>query len=121
LWIAAGLGDVAGVKSFIAGPGALTPDARLNRPDPMAMGWFPALPPHHDADDLEIMWEAFQIAGWNGRWAAMDALLAAGLPVDHAPLGFPLVTEAVGNLLVPLAEYLVSRGADLEPVSLEGR
>ena len=34
------------------------------------------------------MWEAFQIAGWNERWAAMDALLEAGLPVDHAPIGF---------------------------------
>jgi hypothetical protein len=112
-WIAAGLGDVAGVKRFIAAKGKLTPEGRLHRPDPMAMGWFVGLPPHHEADDLEIMWEAFQIAGWNGRWAAMDALLEAGLPVDHAPMGTPLVIEAVGNLLVPLAEYLVSRGADV--------
>jgi hypothetical protein len=80
----------------------------------MAMGWFGGLPPHQEADDLEIMWEAFQLAGWNGRWAAMDALLEAGLPVDHAPMGIPLLIEAVGNLLVPLAEYLVSRGADLD-------
>lgn len=114
LWIASGLGDVAGVRSFIAGKGKLTPEGRLNRPDPMAMGWFVGLPPHHEADDLEIMWEAFQVAGWNGRWAAMNALLEAGLPVDHAPMGIPLVIEAVGNLLVPLAEYLVSRGADLD-------
>jgi hypothetical protein len=28
-------------------------------------------------------------------------------------MGTPLVIEAVGNLLVPLAEYLVSRGADV--------
>lgn len=115
LWIAAGLGDVAGVQSYIAGRGALTPEARLNRPDLLAMGvMFSLLPPHRDANDLEIMWEAFQIAGWNQRWAVMDALLAAGLPVDHAPLGIPLVVEAVGNLLVPLAEYLIGRGADLD-------
>ncbi|MDB4883028.1 MAG: Clp domain protein [Gemmatimonadetes bacterium] len=115
LWIAAGLGDVAGVRSFVARKGTLTRAGRLNRPDTMAMGkMFHGLPPHHDADDLEIMWEAFQIAGWNERWAAMDALLDAGLPIDHAPLGMPLVLEAVGNLLVPLAEYLVSRGADLD-------
>jgi hypothetical protein len=114
LWIAAGLGDVAGVRSFLAGKGKLTAEGRLNRPDPMAMGWFGGLPPHHEADDLEIMWEAFQLAGWNGRWAVMDALLEAGLPVDHAPMSWPLVIEAVGNLLVPLAEYLVSRGADLD-------
>jgi hypothetical protein len=114
LWIAAGLGDVAGVRRFIVGKGKLTAEGRLNRPDPMAMGWFLGLPPHHEADDLEIMWEAFQIAGWNGRWAVMDVLLDAGLPVDHAPMGMPLVIEAVGNLRVPLAEYLVSRGADLD-------
>lgn len=114
LWIAAGLGGVADVRSFIAGNRKLTPEGRLSRPDPMAMGWFAGLPPHYEADDLEIMWEAFQIAGWNGRWAVMDALLDAGLPVDHAPMGMPLVIEAVGNLRVPLAEYLVTRGADLD-------
>lgn len=115
LWIAAGLGDVAGVRSFVAGKRKLTPEGRLNRPDLMAMGALMGfLPPHHEADDLEIMYEAFQIAGWNERWATMDALLEAGLPVDHAPIGWPLVLEAVGNLIVPLAEYLVSRGADLD-------
>jgi hypothetical protein len=114
LWIAAGLGDVIGVRRYIAAQGKLTAHGRLNRPDPMAMGWFAGLPPNHEADDLEIMWEAFQIAGWNGRWTAMDALLEAGLPVDHAPTGWPLILEAVGSLQVPLAEYLVSRGANLD-------
>ncbi len=114
LWIAAGLGDVAGVRGFIAGKGELTPEGRLSRPDLMAMGSIWWLPPHQDADDLEIMWEAFRIAGWNGRWNAMDALLESGLPVDHAPLGWPLVIVAFGNLMIPLAEYLVSRGADLD-------
>lgn len=42
----------------------------------------------------------------------MDALLDAGMPVDHAPLGMPLIVEAVGNLRAPLVEYLISRGAD---------
>ena len=115
LWIAAGLGDVAGVRSFIEGKGKLTREGRMNRPDPLAMGMmFAGLPPHHDADDLEIMWEAFQIAGWNERWDVMDALLEAGLSVDHAPIAWPLVIEAVGNLHVPLAAFLVSRGADLD-------
>jgi hypothetical protein len=116
LWIAAGLGDVAGVRSFIAGNAALTPEGRLNRPDTLAMDAFPrGLPPNYDADDLEIMWEAFQIAGWNGRWAAMDALLDTGLPVDYAPsVGWPLMLEAAGNMHLDLAEYLVRRGADLD-------
>ena len=63
------------------------------------------LPPSQEADDLEIMWEAFHITGWNGRWAAMDALLDAGLPVDHAPIVCPLILDAVGNMLIPLAEH----------------
>jgi hypothetical protein len=117
LWIAAGLGDVVGVRSFIAAKGKLTPEGRLNRPDLKAMGARAGmLPPNLDADDLEIMWEAFQIAGWNGRWSAMDALLEAGLPVDHAPPGEPLVMNAIGNLRIPLLEYLISRGADLDRV-----
>jgi hypothetical protein len=115
LWIAAGLGDVAAVRSFIAGKARLTPEGRLNRPDPVALGLHAGyLPPHHDAADLEIMYEAFQIAGWNERWDAMDALLAAGFPIDYSPFNWPLLREAVGNLIVPLAEYLVSRGADLD-------
>jgi len=116
LWIAAGLGDVGGVRSFVVRKGKLTRAARLNRPDQMAMGvmFGRPLPPNAEADDLEIMWEAFEIAGWNERWSTMDALLDAGLPVDHAPFGWPLVLVAVGNLIVPLAEYLVSRGANLD-------
>ena len=116
LWIAAGLGDVAGVRSFIAGNAVLTPEGRLNRPDTLAMDAFPrGLPPNYDADDLEIMWEAFRIAGSNGRWAAMDALLDAGLPVDYSPsVGWPLMLEAAGNMHLELAEYLVRRGADLD-------
>jgi hypothetical protein len=34
--------------------------------------------------------------------------------VDHAPYGWPLLLLAVGNLIAPVAEYLVSRGADLD-------
>lgn len=118
LWIAAGLGDVAGVRRFVAGKGRLTPAGRRNRPDLIAMGVvFGAIPVRQDADDLEIMWAAFRIAGWNHRWHTMDALLEAGLPIDHAPLGMPVLMEAVANMhlgTVPLAEYLISRGADLD-------
>lgn len=114
LWITAGLGDVAGVRGYVAAKGRLTPEGRRNRPDLMAMGCAEWTLDEEEADDLEVMWEAFRIAGWNGRWAAMDALLAAGLSVDHAPMGLPLMMEAVGNLLLPLADYLVSRGADLD-------
>lgn len=118
LWIAAGLGDVEGVRQFVAGKGKLTPSGRRNRPDLIAMGVvFGAMAVRHDADDLEVMWEAFRIAGWNHRWHTMDALLEAGLPIDHAPLGMPVLMEAVSNFhlgTAPLAEYLISRSADLD-------
>ncbi|HUF27072.1 MAG TPA: Clp protease N-terminal domain-containing protein [Gemmatimonadaceae bacterium] len=116
-WISAGLGDVDGVRRHIARERTLTAEARRHRADLMAMGaWRSAgLPPNPEADDLEIMGEAFQLAGWNGRWAVMDVLLEAGFPIDHdKPLGAALLVEAVGNMMVPLAEYLVSRGADLD-------
>ena len=62
------------------------------------------------------MGEAFVVAAYNQRWAAMDVLLDAGFPIDHdKPLGFPLIGYAVGNFGPPaLAEYLVNRGADLD-------
>lgn len=118
LWVAAGLGDVTALRRFIAGMGRLTPAGRRQRPDLIAMGVVVgAMPLRRDADDLEIMWEAFRIAGWNQRWRAMDALLEAGLPIDHAPLGMPLIAEAALNMhlgTAPLAEYLVTRGTDLD-------
>ena len=117
LWIAAGLGDVDGVRRYIVGRGKLRAEARRNRPDVMALGMLRTQgpPPNHEADDLEVMAEAFNVAAWNGRWAVMDLLLDAGLPIDHdRPLGFPLVGFEVGNLGAPaLVEYLVSSGADL--------
>lgn len=116
-WIAAGLGDVDRVRRYIAGKGKVTAEARRNRPDLTAVGmlWTAGPPPNLEADDLEIMGEAFHIAGWNGRWAVMDVLLEAGFPIDHdRPLGGPLLALAVGNMILPLAEYLVSRGGDLD-------
>lgn len=117
LWIAAGLGDVDMLRQFVAARGRLTPAGRRHRPDLIAMGvGFGAMVLRQDADDLEIMWEAFRIAGWNQRWHAMDALLEAGLPIDHDPIGFPLIAESALNMHRgwALAEYLVSRGVDLD-------
>ena len=116
-WIAAGLGDVDGVQRYIAGKGTLTAKARANRPDLVAMasGPWAHIPLNLEADDLEIMGEAFLVAGWNARWAVMDVLLEAGFPIDYDnSLGFPLLGDAVGNMKLPLAEYLVSRGANLD-------
>ena len=110
LWIAAGLGDVAGVESFIAGKGRLTAEGRQNRPDLIAMGArFGAFPPNHEADDLEIMWEAFQIAAWNGRGPRWMRSSRRACPSITRRSAGRCVLEAVGNLHDP------ARGVSRQP------
>jgi hypothetical protein len=111
-WIAAGLGDVNSVKRYLDRDGRPIDAARRHRPDFTAMG--PPLPQLPDADDLEILWEAFFVAGLNTRVEVLDLLLEAGLPIDYSPWSTPLLNFAVGNRLVGLVEYLVSRGANLD-------
>lgn len=108
-WIAAGLGDVPGMLRFLDRHGRPTSAARRNRPDFTAVGL--EIPSHPDADDLEIVWEAFCVAGFNQRLAALDALLDRGFPIDHAPWGSTLLEWAEGNRVTALADYLVMRGA----------
>lgn len=79
----------------VATKGRLTAAGRRNRPDLIAMGAvFEHVPLRHDADDFEIMWEAFRFAGWNHRWHTIDTLLEAGLPIDHAPFGMPVTVPS---------------------------
>ncbi len=112
-WVAAGLGDVPALGRYFDRDGALTDVARHDRPDFTAVGpsAMPSLP---DADDLEILWEAFYIAALNSRWAALDALLARGFPIDHAPWGSTMLRHGVGSHNVALVEYLVSHGATFD-------
>ena len=111
-WIAAGLGDVKSVKRYLDRTGRPTAAARRHRPDFTAMG--PPLPTLPDADDLEIVAEAFIVAGLNTRVEVLDLLLESGYPIDHTPWSTPLLNLAVGNRLVGLVEYLVSRGANVD-------
>lgn len=62
--IAAGLGDVSGVRRFIDGNGKPTAAARLDRPPLDAMGTFSiaVLP---EPTDEEILYEAFWVAALN--------------------------------------------------------
>ena len=66
------------------------------------------------ADDIDIVWEAFFVAGLNQRFNAIDALLARGFPIDYTPWDMNLLHWAVGNLVAPVVEHLVKRGADLD-------
>ncbi len=113
LWVAAGLGDVSGVRKFIDRNGKPTAAARLHRPPLDAMGTFsiPVLP---DPSDEEILYEAFWVAALNGRTAVMEYLLAQGLDVNCRAFGTPLVNIAVGNGWTSVVECLVRAGADLD-------
>jgi hypothetical protein len=117
LWIAAGLGDVDGVRAFLDARGRPTPAARRLRPDFDAAGVapIPALP---DADDEELLVEALFVAVLNGRSAVIEALAARGAPVNSLVYGSPLLNVAVGNMMTAGVEGLVRGGADLD---LRGR
>jgi hypothetical protein len=108
-WISAGLGDVSGMLSFLDSGGKPTRAARKNRPDFLLVGF--NMPCRPDADDLEILWEAFAIAGFNQRLAVIDALLDRGFPINYAEWGSTLLQWAEGNRIAVLADHLVKRGA----------
>lgn len=110
-WICAGLGDVPGMLNFLTAEGKPTPAARRDRPDITAV-FFGALC-RPDAGDMDIVWEAFYLAGTNRRFACIDALLDRGFPVDYAPWGMTLLQWAEGNQVTPLVDHLTKRGTKI--------
>jgi hypothetical protein len=108
-WIAAGLGDVQTMLSFLDKDGKPTAAARANRPDFTLVGFNSPCRP--DADDLEIIWEAFCIAGFNQRLNSLDALLDRGFPIDYSQWGSTLLSWTEGNGISVVAEHLRKRGA----------
>lgn len=109
-WVAAGLGDISTMLGFLDQKGAPTEAARRDRPDFIAAG-LPSPPCRPGAHALEVVWEAFFVAGINQRLAALDALLDRGFPVDAAPWGSTLLEWAEGNAKKPLADFLIEHGA----------
>jgi hypothetical protein len=116
MWISAGLGDANGVRQYFDANGQLTDAARQNRPDFNALGFIPT-PSLPAEDDEGIIWEAFLIAAFNQRFEVMDALLERGFNIDYIGWGQTMLHTAVGNGWLPLVEYLVKRGAN---VNLKG-
>jgi hypothetical protein len=108
-WIAAGLGDVQTMLDFLDGKRNPTDAARRDRPDFIAAGLPATCRP--GADDLEIVWETFLVAGMNQRLAALDALLERGFPIDYGPWGMTLLEWAEGNRKNALVDFLKERGA----------
>jgi hypothetical protein len=112
-WISAGLGDAEAVKRYVDARGVPSDDARRNRPDFNALGQMP-MPTTPVDDDETIVWEAFLVAAFNQRFAVMDVLLDRGFPIDYMAWGQPVLHLAVGNGWLPMVEYLVRRGANVD-------
>jgi hypothetical protein len=113
LWIAAGLGDMDGVRGFLDAQGRPTPAARRLRPDFVAVGLGPwAQQP--DASDEEILVEALVVAILNGRTAVVEYLVARGAPLNSLLYGGPLVMLALNSRTKEMLECLVRCGADLD-------
>jgi hypothetical protein len=113
LWIAAGLGDVDGVRRSLDRQGKPTAEARRLRPDFVAIGPL-KIPAHPDADDEEILMEAFFVAMLNGRTAVLEYMVSRGFPVNSLVWDAPVIQMAAGNAMIPLVECLVRCGADLD-------
>ena len=113
LWIAAGLGDVTGVASFLDRRGKPTAAARAHRPNFAAIGPDAAtLLPGDDAD--EILMEAGMVAFMNGRTKVMEYLIERGFPIDTLRWNMPFVVMSVGDGQVEMVDTLVRCGADLD-------
>ncbi|MEP6835690.1 MAG: hypothetical protein ABJB74_20045 [Gemmatimonas sp.] len=113
-WIAAGLGDVATMRTFLNKRGQVTDAARRDRPDALMLGVAPVMTraQRPNASDTEILSEAFYVAGINGRFEAMQDLLDLGVSVDYAPGRFTPLYLAIAHEMVEVVEFLVQRGAD---------
>jgi len=114
LWIAAGLGDLHGVRRSLDVHGNPKPMARRLRPDFVAVFGGGFMPQHPDPDDEEILMEAFVVAMVNGRTAILEYMVSRGTPVNSLIYGSPVINFAVGNAMVPVVECLVRCGADLD-------
>jgi hypothetical protein len=112
-WIATGIGDVAAVNRYVDERGVPTESARRVRPDFNAIGYLP-MPTNPGPDDDQILWEAFLVAAFNQRFGVMDVLLGRCFPIDYMAWGQPVLHLAVGNSWLPMVEYVVRRGANVD-------
>lgn len=115
-WIAAGLGDAEAITRYVDDQGVPTNEAWRNRPDFTALGHLP-MPTNPAPDNHGLIWEAFLVAVFNQRFGVLDVLLDRGFPIDYIAWGSTALHLAVGNGWLPVVEYLVRRGAD---VNLKG-
>jgi hypothetical protein len=111
LWIAAGLGDMDGVRRSLDANGKPTAAARRLRPEFDMVGQR-GLPMHPDPDDEEVLLQAFFVAMLNSRTSIIEYMASRGFNVNTLIWDSPVLNIAVGNAWVPVVESLVRCGAD---------
>ena len=91
--------------------GALRPEAFANRPNLADVGWPPAPPPRDDPQ--EVLDEAFALAAFSGRLAALEWLLGRGARVDGRAHGLAALHFAIIRGRLDVVRLALDRGADL--------
>ena len=124
LWIAAGLGDLQGVRRLLDANGMPTAEARLVRPDFDAVGHGMPTPPDPKVsgakvrrtlpEEDDLLMEAAFLALLNGRSSVLALLASRGFDVNSLVWDSPLIHMAIGNAMTPMVECLVRCGADLD-------
>ena len=116
LWIAAGLGDVAGVARWLDANGKPRAAARRDRPDFSSLVGQrrPQLP---DASDDELLREVFWVAMSNDRGDVLEYLVQRGFDVNSRVFDVPFVVMAVDNGCPNAVQALVRSGADVSLAS----
>lgn len=112
LWIAAGLGDVAGVARWFDARGNVRAEARRDRPDFSAAHPSHAMPMIPEPSDEELVWESFVVAVMNERASVIEYLAQRGVDVNSRMWEQPVLLVAVGNGWTRSVEALLRCGAD---------
>jgi len=111
LWIAAGLGDLEGVRRSLDAKGKPFAEATKLRPPFDAVG-SDSLASHPEPDAEELLMEALFVAMTNGRANVIEYLASRGAPLNSLIFGNTLLSVAAGNGWAPIVEALLKGGAD---------
>jgi len=109
-YVAAATGRLDALERWFLPGGRLRPEAFRSRPNLADVGWPPA-PPLRD-DPQEVLDEAFALAAYNGRIAAMERLMSHGASVDGHAHGLAALHWAVVSGRLDVVRWLLDRGAD---------
>jgi hypothetical protein len=120
LWLAAGIGDVVGVKRCFDARGRPLPGVRLHRPDYSAVQPG-AMPVSTEPTDPELVQEAFWVAARQGRTAVLRALMTVGGDPNGCVADIPYLVLAVVEHEPHVVAALLACGADADATAWRER